>query len=100
MQTPWKRIPVQVRRPSVLRRSGATESQPPSGIDAALRFVIAIEKSPPPWYQALETALIGTGVFCFCFGESDPGQAVFFESDPWFPYTQGGFALEDVVNGL
>jgi len=64
---------------------------------ALQQSVRVIETDPPPWYQALETTLIGTAVFCFCFGESS-GNARYFEADPYFSYFSGGISVEDAIN--
>ena len=67
-------------------------------VKAAKGYVRVIEKFPPPWYQALEATLIGICVACVCFGETNPGQARFVESEPWFGYSSGGLSVEDVIN--
>ena len=67
---------------------------------AAKGYIRSIEKFPPPWYQALEATLIGVCVACVCFGETNPGQARFVESEPWFGYSTGGLSVEDIINFL
>ena len=69
-------------------------------VEAAKGYIQAIETVPPPWYQALEATLIGICVGCFCFGETNPGQARFVESEPWFGYSSGGLSIEDAINFL
>eukprot|EP00439_Symbiodinium_sp_Y106_P069762 s961_g12.t1 len=67
-------------------------------VKAAKGYIRVIEKFPPPWYQALEATLIGICVACVCFGEINPGQARFVESEPWFGYSSGGLSVEDIIN--
>eukprot|EP00933_Yihiella_yeosuensis_P045289 TRINITY_DN40653_c0_g1_i1.p1 TRINITY_DN40653_c0_g1~~TRINITY_DN40653_c0_g1_i1.p1 ORF type:complete len:466 (+),score=83.34 TRINITY_DN40653_c0_g1_i1:19-1416(+) len=61
-------------------------------------LIQTFEKKPPEWYQALEMALVGTAVACFCYAESVPSQAQLFAADPYFSYASGYVSLEDVIN--